>query len=61
MYRYSLFDAGAHRVDVRNPQEIVGKEIPGALNIPLDELRGRLAELPEVSLFLAAKWVCAVI
>jgi rhodanese-related sulfurtransferase len=33
-------------VDVRTPQEYVGGHIPGALNIPVDDLRSRLAELP---------------
>ncbi len=34
-------------VDVRTPQEHVVKTIPGAKNIPLDELRLRLFELPK--------------
>jgi len=34
-------------VDVRTPQEFSGGHIPGAVNIPLDELRSRLEELPK--------------
>ena len=33
-------------VDVRTPQEFSQGHIPGALNIPVDELRSRLGELP---------------
>jgi NADPH-dependent 2,4-dienoyl-CoA reductase/sulfur reductase-like enzyme/rhodanese-related sulfurtransferase len=33
-------------VDVRTPQEYEAGHIPGAVNIPVDELRRRLAELP---------------
>ena len=33
-------------LDVRTPAEFAGGSIAGALNIPLDDLRGRLAELP---------------
>jgi len=33
-------------VDVRTPQEFCQGHIPGALNIPVDELRSRLGELP---------------
>ncbi len=33
-------------LDVRTPQEYAGGCIPGAINLPLDELRSRLAELP---------------
>jgi rhodanese-related sulfurtransferase len=32
-------------VDVRTPQEYAGGHIPGALNIPVDDLRSRLGEL----------------
>lgn len=40
-------DAGAHLVDVRSVTEFDAGSIPGAINIPLDELRSRLAELPD--------------
>jgi rhodanese-related sulfurtransferase len=33
-------------LDVRNPREIAVESVPGALNIPLPELRSRLGELP---------------
>jgi rhodanese-related sulfurtransferase len=33
-------------VDVRTAQEFSAGHIPGALNIPLDELRSRLDEFP---------------
>lgn len=33
-------------VDVRTPQEFEGGHIPGAVNIPVDDLRSRLGELP---------------
>ena len=33
-------------VDVRTPEEFSAGHIPAALNIPVDELRSRLAELP---------------
>lgn len=40
--------AGAYLVDVRNPKELTRDgRLPNAVNIPLDELRSRLAELPK--------------
>lgn len=39
-------DAGAVLVDVRSPAEFSRGAIPGALNLPLDELRDRAVELP---------------
>ncbi len=38
--------AGATLVDVRSPAEHGARPIPGALNVPVDELRARLDELP---------------
>ncbi|MGG5260655.1 FAD-dependent oxidoreductase [Phycicoccus avicenniae] len=38
--------AGATLVDVRSPQEHADRPLPGALKLPVDELRDRLAELP---------------
>jgi rhodanese-related sulfurtransferase len=37
---------GAFLLDVRQPVELVVESAPGALNIPLGELRSRLGELP---------------
>jgi rhodanese-related sulfurtransferase len=39
--------AGALLLDVRNPQELAVESVPGALNIPLPQLRARLGELPK--------------
>ena len=38
--------AGATLIDVRTPGEFDAGSIPGALNVPVDDLRDRLAELP---------------
>src|SRR5690349_8055238 len=37
----------AFLLDVRTPEEFTSGHIPGAVNIPIDELRSRLAELPQ--------------
>ena len=37
---------GAFLLDVRVPAELVLESVPGAVNIPLPQLRGRLGELP---------------
>jgi NADPH-dependent 2,4-dienoyl-CoA reductase/sulfur reductase-like enzyme/rhodanese-related sulfurtransferase len=37
---------GAFLLDVRNPVELVLESVPGAVNIPLPQLRARLGELP---------------
>lgn len=47
-------DSGATVVDVRNPDEQGG--IPGAVNVPLDQLRERIDELPDGDLIV----YCAV-
>ncbi len=39
-------NAGALLLDVRNPDEFTQGHLPGAINIPLAELRSRLSELP---------------
>jgi len=36
----------AFLLDVRNPQELAVESVPGAINIPLPQLRARLGELP---------------
>ena len=38
---------GAFLLDVRHPVELVVESVPGAVNIPLHELRARLDELPK--------------
>ena len=38
---------GALLLDVRNPSELVVESVPGAVNIPLPQLRSRLGELPK--------------
>ena len=37
---------GGFLLDVRNPLELAEESVPGALNIPLPQLRARLVELP---------------
>ena len=37
---------GQFLLDVRNPPELAVESVPGALNIPLPQLRARLGELP---------------
>ena len=37
---------GEFLLDVRNPAELAVESVPGAVNIPLPELRARLGELP---------------
>jgi NADPH-dependent 2,4-dienoyl-CoA reductase/sulfur reductase-like enzyme/rhodanese-related sulfurtransferase len=37
---------GAFILDVRHPEELAVEQLPGVVNIPVDELRGRLDELP---------------
>ncbi|GAA3332984.1 pyridine nucleotide-disulfide oxidoreductase family protein [Curtobacterium albidum] len=43
----AALDDGAVLVDVRSPAEHAAGAIPGAVNIPLDELRARHVELPD--------------
>lgn len=42
----NIVKSGAMLLDVRDPEEVEVDCIPGALNIPLAELRSRMAELP---------------
>jgi rhodanese-related sulfurtransferase len=37
---------GAFLLDVREPVELTVEQVPGAVNIPLGQLRARLDELP---------------
>jgi len=38
---------GMVMLDIRTPGEFAAGHVPGALNVPLDEIRGRLAEVPK--------------
>lgn len=40
----SMLDNGALVVDVRTPGEFQSGHYPGAINIPVDEMNGRIAE-----------------
>lgn len=42
-----LRQPGAVLVDVRRPDEFAAGHLPGAVNIPIAELKKRLAELPK--------------
>jgi NADPH-dependent 2,4-dienoyl-CoA reductase/sulfur reductase-like enzyme/rhodanese-related sulfurtransferase len=46
----SARDGGATLLDVRTVAEYEQGAIPGAINIPVDELRGRLGEIPDGAL-----------
>ena len=39
--------AGSHLLDVRTPAEFARGHIPGALNVPVDDLRARFDDLPD--------------
>ena len=38
---------GAYLLDVREPSEFQAGHVPGAVNIPLGDLRARLGEIPD--------------
>lgn len=40
-----LVESGALLVDVRTPAEFADRHLPGAINVPVQELAGRLSEL----------------
>ncbi len=41
-----LVEDGAFLMDVRTPREVEKGTVPGAYNIPVDEIRGRMEEIP---------------
>ncbi|MCA8988857.1 MAG: FAD-dependent oxidoreductase [Planctomycetaceae bacterium] len=43
----AMLEAGAKLIDVRTPKEFASGHIPGAVNIPVDDLRNRLGEIPQ--------------
>ena len=45
---------GAFLLDVRTPPELAVEHVPGAINIPLQQLRTRLAELPRTGKFASS-------
>lgn len=42
---HELVEAGALLLDVRTPEEFAGGHLPGAINIPVQELPQRLGEV----------------
>jgi phage shock protein E len=42
-----LVDQGALLLDVRTPGEFAGGHLPGAVNIPVDDLPAELRQLPD--------------
>ncbi|WP_255306727.1 FAD-dependent oxidoreductase [Actinobaculum suis] len=50
-----LMEAGAHLIDVRGPGEFATGTIPGAINLPLDEIRDRINELPDGDLIVSCQ------
>ncbi len=45
--QFSTAGAAHQLIDVRTPEEFAAGHIPGAVNIPIDELGGRLSELSQ--------------
>ena len=46
---------GATLVDVRSPAEFKSGHVPGAINVPVDDLRERFAELPSTNVIVYCK------
>ena len=40
-------DEGAYVLDVRSPEEYASGHVPGAVNIPYDQIAARMAEVPK--------------
>ena len=53
-----LVEEGARVVDVRTPQEFAAGHVPGAVNIPFDQLGARASELgdPSQPVVLYCRW-----
>lgn len=47
--RIDRHDTSLVILDVRSPQEFAASHIPGAINIPYDQLPARIVELPNAS------------
>ena len=45
--RQGKSDDSAYVLDVRSPEEYAGGHVPGAVNIPYDQIASRLAEVPK--------------
>ncbi len=43
----AIVASGATILDVRTPEEFAGGSVPGALNLPVQELAQRLSEVPK--------------
>jgi rhodanese-related sulfurtransferase len=43
-----LIQQGAKVVDVRTPEEFMGGNVPGSINIPLNEVPARVADFEEM-------------
>jgi rhodanese-related sulfurtransferase len=46
---HRLVAAGGVLLDVRSPDEYAGKHVDGAVNVPVDDIAGRLAEVEKLT------------
>jgi rhodanese-related sulfurtransferase len=51
----ALRAGGASVIDVRTQAEFAAGHIPGAVNIPIDELRDRMSEIPDGDLIVSCQ------
>ena len=51
----SLVDAGYTIIDVRTAGEVEGGTLPGAINIPIDEIRERQSEIPQGKILITCQ------